>query len=112
MYAAAVIREPVVIDAGAAAGRAEPDDGALVNAFRAGDRAAFEVLVRRHQRPVWAIVQRFARDRNRRGRDRQSVDRYRRRRPQSARAKTRSSPARAGSLVRAPTIIRLSSRWG
>ncbi len=53
-----------MIDARTVVGRAEPDDLALVQAFRGGDRSAFEVLVRRHQRPVWAIVQRFARDRD------------------------------------------------
>lgn len=53
-----------MIDARAGSARAEPDDVALVSAFRGGDRAAFETLVRRHQRPVWAIVQRFARDRD------------------------------------------------
>ncbi len=41
-----------------------PDDAALVDAFRGGDRQAFETLVRRHQRPVWAIVQRFVKDRD------------------------------------------------
>jgi RNA polymerase sigma-70 factor (ECF subfamily) len=53
-----------VTDAELAAVRSEPDDAALVSAFRGGDRASFEKLVRRHQRPVWAIVQRFARDRD------------------------------------------------
>jgi RNA polymerase sigma-70 factor (ECF subfamily) len=58
------MREAGMIDARTVVGRAEPDDLALVQAFRGGDRSAFEVLVRRHQRPVWAIVQRFARDRD------------------------------------------------
>jgi RNA polymerase sigma-70 factor (ECF subfamily) len=40
----------------------EQDDVALVQAFRAGDRKAFETLVRRHQKPVWAIANRFARN--------------------------------------------------
>lgn len=48
----------------AAGSVAAPDDVALVNAFRGGDRRAFETLVRRHQKPVWAIVQRFTRDRD------------------------------------------------
>jgi RNA polymerase sigma-70 factor (ECF subfamily) len=48
----------------AASAAVEPDDIALVQAFRSGDRKAFEVLVRRHQRPVWAVVQRFAKDRD------------------------------------------------
>lgn len=39
-------------------------DRGLVEAFRRGDRRAFEALVRRHQRPVWALVFRFARDRD------------------------------------------------
>ena len=38
------------------------DDAALLDAFRAGDVRAFEVLVRRYQRPVLAIARRFARD--------------------------------------------------
>lgn len=40
------------------------EDRALVEAFRAGDRKAFEALVRRHQKPVWAIALRFAKDRD------------------------------------------------
>ncbi len=53
-----------MIGAQALAGRSELDDLALVSAFRQGDRSAFEVLVKRHQRPVWAVVQRFAPDRD------------------------------------------------
>ncbi len=60
----AFIAESRVIQADVLPARSEPDDVALVSAFRGGDRAAFELLVRRHQRPVWAIVQRFARDRD------------------------------------------------
>ena len=37
-------------------------DAELLDAFRAGDAKAFEVLVRRYQRPVLAIARRFARD--------------------------------------------------
>ena len=37
-------------------------DAELLEAFRAGDVKAFEVLVRRYQRPVLAIARRFARD--------------------------------------------------
>jgi len=39
-----------------------PPDADLLNAFRAGDSRAFEVLVRRYQSPVLAIARRFARD--------------------------------------------------
>ncbi len=58
------VTESRLIQADVMSARSEPDDVALVNAFRGGDRVAFEMLVRRHQRPVWAIVQRFARDRD------------------------------------------------
>jgi len=37
-------------------------DAELLDAFRAGDVKAFELLVRRYQRPVLAIARRFARD--------------------------------------------------
>ena len=37
-------------------------DAELLDAFRAGDPKAFEVLVRRYERPVLAIARRFARD--------------------------------------------------
>ncbi len=37
-------------------------DVRLVAAFRQGDARAFESLVRRHQRPVWAVAMRFAKD--------------------------------------------------
>jgi len=40
----------------------QPDDVALVRAFRAGDRRAFDALVRRHQAPVRALARRFCRD--------------------------------------------------
>jgi len=56
--------ESSMIQAEASAAGTEPDDVALVSAFRQGDRRAFETLVRRHQRPVWAIVHRFAKDRD------------------------------------------------
>jgi RNA polymerase sigma-70 factor (ECF subfamily) len=41
---------------------AEQSDEALIAAWRKGDAAAFEALVRRHQRRVFAIALRFARD--------------------------------------------------
>jgi RNA polymerase sigma-70 factor (ECF subfamily) len=34
-------------------------DGELVARFRAGDRAAFDAMVRRHQRGVWRLVRRY-----------------------------------------------------
>src|SRR6266849_4251702 len=37
-------------------------DGELLEAFKSGDHRAFEVLVRRYQRPVLAIARRFATD--------------------------------------------------
>lgn len=40
----------------------EPDDVELVQAFRNGDRAAFEALVRRHQSVVWAVALRVCHD--------------------------------------------------
>jgi RNA polymerase sigma-70 factor (ECF subfamily) len=40
------------------------DDETLVFAYRDGDASAFEELVRRYQRPVFAIALRFARDRD------------------------------------------------
>jgi RNA polymerase sigma-70 factor, ECF subfamily len=39
-----------------------PADAGLLEAFRRGDVHAFEVLVRRYQRPVVAIARRFTRD--------------------------------------------------
>jgi RNA polymerase sigma-70 factor (ECF subfamily) len=44
--------------------RAGEEDRALVEAFRGGDRRAFETLVRRHQKPVWAVALRFVKDRD------------------------------------------------
>jgi len=40
-----------------------PDDGELVRRSLAGDRGAFEVLVRRHQRLVFRIAGGFLRNR-------------------------------------------------
>src|SRR4051795_9843331 len=37
-------------------------DAELLEAFRAGDNKAFEILVARYQRPVLAIARRFAAD--------------------------------------------------
>jgi RNA polymerase sigma-70 factor (ECF subfamily) len=34
-------------------------DRELVERFHAGDRAAFDLLVRRHQKPLWRIVRRY-----------------------------------------------------
>jgi RNA polymerase sigma-70 factor, ECF subfamily len=34
----------------------EPDDQALVARFQAGDRAAFDLLVRRYQRPIYWLA--------------------------------------------------------
>lgn len=42
---------------------AAEDEATLVQAFRGGDRRAFEALVRRHQGPVWAVAYRVTRDR-------------------------------------------------
>ncbi len=39
-----------------------PSDAELLEAFRAGDSKAFEVLVRRYQRPVLSIARRFSAD--------------------------------------------------
>jgi RNA polymerase sigma-70 factor (ECF subfamily) len=39
-----------------------PSDADLLDAFRAGDARAFEVLVRRYQRPVLSIARRFSAD--------------------------------------------------
>lgn len=58
------VRAMTAVTATATDSTAAPDDEALVQAFRAGDRRAFEQLVRRHQKPVWAVVWRFARDRD------------------------------------------------
>src|SRR3954471_9833083 len=40
----------------------DPSDAELLAAFGSGDVRAFEMLVRRYQRPVLAIARRFARD--------------------------------------------------
>ncbi len=40
----------------------EPSDSDLLDAFRGGDTRAFEVLVRRYQRPVLSIARRFSAD--------------------------------------------------
>jgi RNA polymerase sigma-70 factor (ECF subfamily) len=40
----------------------DPSDAELLEAFRDGDAKAFEVLVRRYQRPVLAIARRFSSD--------------------------------------------------
>ena len=37
----------------------EPDDQALVERFRGGDRAAFDRLVRRYQRPIYWLARRY-----------------------------------------------------
>lgn len=47
---------------GADARSVEPDDVSLVQAFKAGDRRAFETLVRRHQKVVWAVALRLTGD--------------------------------------------------
>jgi RNA polymerase sigma-70 factor (ECF subfamily) len=39
-----------------------PSDESLLEQFRAGDRTAFEVLVRRYQRPVLGVARRFCDD--------------------------------------------------
>ncbi len=56
--------EEAVLAKAVQASDAVDDDRQLVEAFRRGDRRAFEVLVKRHQRPVWAIALRFAKDRD------------------------------------------------
>jgi RNA polymerase sigma-70 factor (ECF subfamily) len=40
----------------------EPDDGTLVERFRAGDKGAFDVLVRRYQRPIYWLARRYVRN--------------------------------------------------
>lgn len=52
--AAGVAAAPGAVDG------ASLDDPALVDAAAAGDRAAFDVLVRRHQRTVYGVCYRFA----------------------------------------------------
>lgn len=52
------------LTAAAAAADEADEDLQLVAAFRAGDRRAFETLVRRHQRPALALARRFVRDRH------------------------------------------------
>jgi RNA polymerase sigma-70 factor, ECF subfamily len=39
--------------------QSEPDDQLLVERFRAGDSAAFDVLVRRYQRPIYWLALRY-----------------------------------------------------
>lgn len=46
----------------AASESAEHEDDRLVERFRGGDRDAFDALVRRHQRTVFAIARRYVRD--------------------------------------------------
>lgn len=41
---------------------AEDPDADVLAAFRAGDRRAFDTLIRRHQRGVWRVVQRTLRN--------------------------------------------------
>jgi RNA polymerase sigma-70 factor, ECF subfamily len=50
------------VAAGSAVDLAALDDAALVDAAVAGDRAAFDVLVRRHQRTIYGVCYRFAGD--------------------------------------------------
>jgi RNA polymerase sigma-70 factor (ECF subfamily) len=45
-----------------AADRPAPDDEALVALARAGSRRAFEDLVRRYQRPIYFLIERYVRD--------------------------------------------------
>jgi RNA polymerase sigma-70 factor (ECF subfamily) len=47
-----------------AAATASDEDAALVESFRRGERAAFEALCRRHQRPLYFFVLRQVRDRD------------------------------------------------
>jgi RNA polymerase sigma-70 factor (ECF subfamily) len=46
---------------GAADGEADPDR-VLLERHRAGDRGAFDELVRRHQRALWRVAQRYVRN--------------------------------------------------
>ena len=43
-------------------GSAESDDATLVERFRAGERRAFDELVRRHQRGMWHLARRYTRN--------------------------------------------------
>jgi len=51
---------PESAPAAASADRAALDDRALVSAAVGGDRSAFDVLVRRHQRTIYGVCYRFA----------------------------------------------------
>ncbi|MEO5824185.1 MAG: sigma-70 family RNA polymerase sigma factor [Vicinamibacteraceae bacterium] len=51
---------PATTAGGPATDMADLDDRALVTAAVAGERAAFDVLVRRHQRAVYGVCYRFA----------------------------------------------------
>jgi len=44
--------------------RQEDEDAERVERFRAGDRRAFDELVRRYQRPIFGLVLRYVRDRD------------------------------------------------
>ena len=43
-------------------GSSEPDDASLVDRFNAGERRAFDELVRRHQRGMWHLARRYTRN--------------------------------------------------
>jgi RNA polymerase sigma-70 factor (ECF subfamily) len=51
--------EPERLDEGRAAAFADADDRTLVEAFRTGERAAFDVIVVRHRRNVYQLCYRF-----------------------------------------------------
>ena len=52
----------VVTDAGDADERAIDPDLPLVDRFRAGERAAFDELVRRHQQALWRLARRYVKN--------------------------------------------------